>query len=220
VLFHATDETWRWRYRVGDVLFARYWVQTIRYLSRAKLLGGGRAAELTTDRREYTRGETVRFRVRFSDERQAPVAHDGVMVMVQRKGRKNHRLQLHRSSSSRGVFEGVLQGPAEGGYHAWVVTPSLEGRAPAADFLVVAPPGEFERTQTAADELKKVSQETKGRHYTIATADRLLKDLPRGRQVPVERLPPVVLWNKWPVLLLFLTLLVTEWMVRKRKGLL
>ena len=37
VLFHATDETWRWRYRVGDRYFARYWVQTIRYLCRAKL---------------------------------------------------------------------------------------------------------------------------------------------------------------------------------------
>ena len=28
-----------WRWRVGDVFFARYWVQAIRYLSRSKLLG-------------------------------------------------------------------------------------------------------------------------------------------------------------------------------------
>jgi hypothetical protein len=34
VVFHATDETHRWRFRVGDVYFARYWIQTIRYLSR------------------------------------------------------------------------------------------------------------------------------------------------------------------------------------------
>ena len=37
VLFHATDETWRWRYRAGDAYFARYWVQTIRSLCRSKL---------------------------------------------------------------------------------------------------------------------------------------------------------------------------------------
>ncbi len=55
VLFHATDDTWRWRYRVGDVFFSRYWVQTIRYLSRSKLLGKDRSAELTTDRRQYRR---------------------------------------------------------------------------------------------------------------------------------------------------------------------
>ncbi len=72
VIFHATDETWRWRFRVGDVFFARYWVQTIRYLSRSKLLGKDRSAELTVDRREYRRGEPVRVRVRFLDDRQAP----------------------------------------------------------------------------------------------------------------------------------------------------
>ena len=57
VLFHATDETWRWRRRVGDVYFARYWIQTIRYLSRSKLAAGQHSAELTTDRREYRPGE-------------------------------------------------------------------------------------------------------------------------------------------------------------------
>ncbi len=30
VVFHATDETWRWRFRIGDALFGRYWLQTIR----------------------------------------------------------------------------------------------------------------------------------------------------------------------------------------------
>src|SRR5688572_9545487 len=69
VLFHATDETWAWRFRVGDVYFARYWVQTIRYLSRSKLLGKDRTAELSTDREEYPRGEPVRLRVRFFDDR-------------------------------------------------------------------------------------------------------------------------------------------------------
>ena len=40
VLFHAIDSTWRWRIGVGDVFFARYWVQTVRYLARGKLTSG------------------------------------------------------------------------------------------------------------------------------------------------------------------------------------
>ena len=40
-------------------IFARYWVQTIRFLARGKLTSG-RGAQLTTDRREYRRGEAVR----------------------------------------------------------------------------------------------------------------------------------------------------------------
>src|SRR5213076_3524820 len=54
VLFHAIDSTWRWRAGAGDKFFARYWVQTIRFLARGKL-GKGRGVQLTTDRREYRR---------------------------------------------------------------------------------------------------------------------------------------------------------------------
>lgn len=219
-LLHTTDETWRWRYRVGDVYFARYWVQTIRYLSRSKLLGKDRAAELVSDREEYPRGEPVRLRVRFFDERLAPADDEGVVVMLEREGDKNRRLTLRRNAASRGIFEGVISRPAVGSYHAWLATPTLEGPAPADDFLVVAPPGEFERTEMDLAELERAAGETKGKLYTITSAQGLLSDLPVGRQVPIESLEPIVLWNKWPLLVLFLGLIVAEWVLRKRRGLL
>lgn len=220
VLFHAVDETWRWRYRVGDVFFARYWVQTIRYLSRSKLLGKDRSAELTTDRREYRQGEPVRLRVRFIDERLAPAGEDGVTLVVEQEGEQNRRLTLQRTTSNRGVFEGVLSDAPQGRFHAWLASPTLEGSAPSADFLVAAPPGEFERVQMDASELKRASGDTKGRFYTIATASKLRGDLPEGRQVPIESLPPIALWNQWPLLFVLLSLLVGEWFIRKRKGML
>lgn len=220
VLFHASDETWQWRYRVGDVFFARYWVQTIRYLSRTKLLGQDNSAELTSDRREYRRGEPVRLRVQFFDERTAPLDDDGVTVVLEREGQKNRQIGLRRSATSRGVFEGVFTNPTDGVYHAWIAQPTLPGGAPAADFSVVAPPGEFKRVQMDATELKTAAHLTDGKYYTLATAGELLDDLPEGRQVPIETLEPVVLWNKWPLVLLFAGLLVTEWVLRKRRGLL
>ncbi len=219
VVFHATDETWRWRFRVGDVFFARYWVQTIRYLSRSKLLGKDRSAELTVDRREYRRGEPVRVRVRFLDDRQAPPEDDGVTVVIEHMGDKNRRLVLHRGGS-RGVFEGTFSNPSDGQYHLWVVAPSMPGEAPAADFQVLAPPGERARLQTDIAELRRASAETKGRFYTFATADRLLADLPQGRQVKTDPLPPIVLWNHWLLAPLLLGLLISEWLLRKWGGML
>jgi hypothetical protein len=118
VLFHATDETWRWRWRVGDLFFARYWIQTIRYLSRSKLYEGDRSAVLTTDRQEYRRGEPVPLRVRFMDDRLAPPEADGVTVVVQCEGQQDRRLKLHRSAAGRGVFEGTLTNPPVGACHA------------------------------------------------------------------------------------------------------
>ncbi|MGA2031545.1 MAG: VWA domain-containing protein [Thermoguttaceae bacterium] len=217
VLFHATDETYRWRRRVGDVYFARYWVQMLRYLCRSKL-AEGRAAELSSNRRQYTAGDAVRLRVRFADERLAPPEDDGVTVVVEHQGHKTERLRLRRAETARGTFEGTLERVPLGAYHAWIAVPTLEGRSPAVDFSVVPSPGEFARVEMDAPAMREAAELTNGRFYTPATADRLLADLPEGRQVPIETLPPLPLWNRWPVLLLFLVLLIGEWLLRKRGG--
>jgi len=218
VWMHLTDETWRWRYRVGDVLFARYWVQTIRYLTRAKLSGKA-AAELTVDRREYQLGEPVRLRVRFLDERQAPAEDQGVTVVVEHQGHPTQRLTLSRVAAARGVFETVLSSPGLGSYHAWLPIQTPEGGAPDVNFTVIAPTSESQQTRMDIAELRRAARETKGKFYTVDTAFRLLEDLPEGRQVPIESLPPKTLWNRWPVLLALLALLVAEWLLRKKAGL-
>jgi len=220
VLFHAVDETWRWRRRVGDVLFARYWVQTLRQLSRSKLAGAGKTAVLSTDRRDnakYDLGEPVRLRVRFTDERRAPDEDDGVTVVLERPSHKSERIKLWRSRG-RATFEAVLSPPAVGNYHVWMAIPTVEGQAPAVNFEVVGPKGEegWRPADTAA--LRLAARQTRGRFYTFDTAAQLVGDLPEGRQVPVETLPPKPLWNRWPLLLLFLGLLIAEWILRKRGG--
>jgi hypothetical protein len=218
VLFHATDETWRWRYRVGDLYFARYWIQTIRYLCRSKLADAGRSAVLTTDRRQYPQGDSVELRVRFADERLAPAADDGVTVVVEQSGRKTQRVTLRRAAGGRGVFEGTLDRPAVGTYHVRIAVPTLEGQAPAADFTVLPPPGEFARVRMDTAEMRRAAEISGGRFYTFDAADRLLDHLPPGRQVPIESLPPRPLWNRWPVVALLLSLLIAEWILRKRRG--
>jgi hypothetical protein len=218
VLFHATDETWRWRFRAGDAYFARYWVQTIRSLCRSKLADAGRSAILSTDRREYAEGEPVRLRARFTDERLAPPEDNGVTVVVERSGRQSERLQLYRTASGRSFFEGVLGHPAPGDYHAWIAVPALKTETPAADFTIQPAAGELADVRLDAAELHRAAEQTGGRFYTFETAERLLSDLPPGRQVPIESLPPVPLWNAWPVLALFLGLLIAEWILRKRRG--
>jgi hypothetical protein len=69
-------------------------------------------------------------------------------------------------------------------------------------------------------ELKRAAEETRGRFYRYSEVGRLLDELPSGHQVPIETLPPEVLWNRWWLLLAFLGLIVSEWILRKRKGML
>jgi hypothetical protein len=220
VLFHATDETYRWRRGVEDMYFARYWVQSLRLLSRAKPVEGDGSARLSADRREYPPGDPVRLQVRFSNDRLAPLDDNGVIVELEQAGRQTQRVPLRRSESGRGRFEAVLNNLPPGDFHAKMIAPALpgQGQVSSADFRVVPPQTEMVRLQVNAAEMQQAAEVTKGGYYTYKDVSRLIDDLPAGRQVPVESLPPVPLWNRWPLLALFLTLLIGEWWLRKRKG--
>jgi len=218
VVFHATDSTWRWRIGMGDSMFARYWVQTIRYLARGKLTAG-RGAELSTDRREYRRGEDVQVRLRFLDGRLAP-AGDEVTVLVDTPGRVRERLVLRRDASFGSVFAGSLANLADGQYELLVADVPLPAGPPSARFTVVAPAGEMARTSMDRAALAAAAEATHGEFYTMADADRLADELPRGRRVPLESLPPLEIWNRWWLLAALVGLVTTEWILRKRKGML
>jgi hypothetical protein len=221
VILQATDETYRWaRHPDGDAYYVRYWVQTVRYLSHAKLLAGSRTAELRTDRQQYRCGEPVRLRLRFFDDRQAPAADDGVTVVLEHEGSRRRQLTLRRDAAERGIFEGSAVNLPDGAYRAWLAAPTLEGQPPAQQFSVLAPPGEEARLQMDAADLRQAAKTSEGKFYTIETAGRLADDLPRGRQVRLASLPPTPIWNSPLLAALFVGLIAAEWIIRKRGGLL
>jgi hypothetical protein len=223
VLFHATDETYKWRRGVGDLYFARYWVQMLRFLTRSRLAESEHSVRLSTDRREYRQGDTVGIQAAFADDRTAPLDDNGVTIELEQPGRQTERVQLRRDaragdSAPRDRFEAALQNLPAGSYHAKMVVPSVTGNVPAADFVVRPPESEKIDVPADAADMRQAAALTNGKYYTIEDVSRLPGDLPGGRQVPVENLPPVPLWNRWPVLLLFLVLLIAEWLLRKRGG--
>ncbi len=224
VVFHATDETHRWRIRKGDKYFARYWIQTIRYLSRSRLLGQSRTAELTSDREVYRHGDPISLRVKFLDDRLAPPQDDGVTVVLEHNGGRRRHISLRRQSATRGIFEGTISGLAEGTYNIWIATPTMEGSPPAVKLSVVAPPGEQAQLEMDSADLRRAAKTSLGRFYTIETAHQLLDDLPEGRQVHIASMPPVSIWGQWYVALIFaivfVVLIVTEWLLRKLLGML
>ena len=217
VMLNAVDDTWRWRFRLGDNgPFGRFWIQTIRFLARSKLLGQ-KQAEVTTDRQRYTRNQTVQVQVRFPNPGIAPTS-GSVSVEVKKKGGIGPRkLALKLASGSKNVFEGALPPMSEGEYDVQLLPPPvLSGGLPVAAFRVDPPAGELERVQMNEPELRRVAATTGGKFYTAGTLDTLLEDLPPPQKVPLDTDPPIALWNTWPILALFLTVAGLEWVFRKR----
>ncbi len=216
VLFHATDETWLWRRKVGDLYFGRYWIQAIRYLSRTRLLGQSKSAELRSDRLVYQRGDAVNLRVRFYDEKQIPKEKDGVAVIVERRGAGSQEVALVRVPQAPNVFEGQLRRAVDGSYHAWVARPEFPENSPSTDFRIEAPVRELKLRGMDRAELSRAAVVTRGRYYGLATASSLPEDIPRGRPVAIHSEDPIRIWNRWEVLIVFCTLLTIEWLLRKR----
>jgi len=179
-------------------------------------LMGQKQAELLTDRRRYQRSQPIQIRVRFPNPALAPASGE-VNVSVDHKG-QGRKLTLKAAPGARNVFEGALpQGP-EGEYTVRLLPPPvLDGPIPTTTFRVDPPAGELERTPMNESELMRAAHESGGKFYTPETLGTLLKDLPKPQKVPLDTDPPIPLWNTWPVLGLFLSVITAEWLLRKRK---
>jgi len=216
VLYHGIEETWRWRYRLGDTYFGRYWVQALRYLAHSRTSASEGSAELLADRKAYQAGDPVTLRLRFLNERLIPSDPAGVQLVIETAGGSREQLALRPIPELTGVFEGQLAHPAAGKYHVFVASPTFPHAPPALDFEVRASERESRSLRAEAGELTRVATQTGGRSYTIASASRLAGEIPPGLPVPLEPESPLKIWNHWLVLLAFATTLVSEWLLRKR----
>ncbi|MEQ8846504.1 hypothetical protein [Botrimarina sp.] len=215
VLLHAMDSTYRWRYRVGDVFFARYWVQTIRSLARNKRSEASATLELAATKPVYEPGEAVRLRLR--DERPGASREGGPTVVLQAEGRAERRVELAPGAGS-GRFETTLRDLPPGDYRAVLVD---AGENPAAaEFKVVAPLGEDARPEMNRAALEAAAERSRGEFVTIDQSGRLAEIIPPGRPTALETLPPIELWNRWPILAAITLCLTAEWVLRKRKAML
>ena len=219
VLYHGVDSTWRWRFRVGDVYFARYWGQTLRQLARSKALEQVGTMELVLDRPRYELGQPVRFRMRVEGQQAASLS-GGLQVLLTAPNQPNRRVTLAPSAAMPEEWQAVLGDLPPGQYRATVADARLDTPPEAVEFQVVAPPGELADTTMNRTGLEQLAEQTYGKFYTSDTAGQLSDDLPQGQRVPLETLPPIELWNQWWMLAAITGCLTTEWILRKRRAML
>ncbi len=220
VLFHATDETWRWRWRTDDRYFARYWGQVVRRLGRGRLAAGRQGVQLTADRAIYKPGEPIQLQARFRNPSSAPTAADGVIVQLQGRAGPPKQVALQRRLGHRGMFTTSVEQLPAGEYEAQIVRPDRAGAGDVARFAVRQPPRELARVVVNRTELREVAELTGGKFYTIDDAAQLSEQLPPPREQTIQERPPQKLWNSHFVVALLVVLLSSEWLLRRRYGML
>jgi len=232
-LYLGTDETWRWRYGRGEVLFERFWIQLIRMLGRDRLARSGQEAILTASPTRAVVQQPVRIAIELLDQSLIDGAPPTLNVEIERSsigqsgiGFTPTELTLARESvrvvsdadgdrsDSSGILYSSLWLPSEPGL--WTVTPVsplITHLGLEASVEVALPDDELRRPETDHEWLRRIANESGG-NFVLASDFEQLPELPNraSRQI-FERTES--LWDTPLALILVLTLLTLEWVGRR-----
>jgi hypothetical protein len=219
VWLQLTDEMFRLgSFRGTASPHEAYWLHTIRTLARAKLLGATDQAELVVGGKRFAPGQSVPVRVRLLNP-ELIGSTDEVEVSIEQDGASPRSLRMNVDPARRGQFVGSIDNLAPGSYRVTLVKPPLESQPPSSTFVIQRPQGEQQRLAADLNVLRNAAEVSTGKYYNIEDASELIDDLPPGRRVRQQPLPPRPLWNHPLVPCLIVGLLASEWMLRRRWGL-
>lgn len=221
VMAFAGDSTWRWASHGFRNVHQRFWRQMIFWLAR-KEDDQGQSVWVRIDPRNYLPGTPVKlaFGARSPDGTALTDAEFDVAVT----NPKGERQTLPVLRVGNEFSADYLQNEHAGDYWVSVSARSKNGQPfgeSSSRFLVDE--RDLELDNPAADHalLAELASLTGGTVVTpeqhAAFLERLQKEgLVRREESEITRKP---LWDNWPFLIVFVTLLATEWTIRKLRGL-
>jgi hypothetical protein len=213
------DSTWQWRYRVGDMYFYRFWGQVIRSLTPHELPGANRFVRLTADRATYTLGEKVVLRARLLTPNFLPVRVKEVMAEMERTDGQRFPVKLDPVPGAAGIYSGEWLPPLAGAYKAMMKGPGGQRGESVTNVVVETSSLELEEPQQNEGLLRRVAAASGGKYLLWSETDSLPSLIPPRPQTVSSRVEHE-LWDAPLPLITFVLLLVGEWILRKRKGLL
>ena len=96
-MFVATEDLWRMRLEVGSTHHARFWGQTIQFLTLSRLLGQNKQITLETDRMTYNTGEQIKLFANVLTESFEPVELPDYTVILEQDGQIDSAVEINLS---------------------------------------------------------------------------------------------------------------------------
>ncbi len=222
VLAFAGDSTWRWTMDGYSAEHRRFWRQAVLWLAK-KDASQDKAVWIQLDTRRYRPGAPVTFVVGASDSQGMPlpdatlqvnvVAPDGQRYPVRLDRRQNQTAGTFRETRLAGDYTIEVQAEADGQQvgqtraRVLVYEQDLELDNPAADPTLLS---------SLAAMTAGVGGEALVPEQLTGLMDALVE---KPRDLRVETQHKQNYWDTWPFFLLLVTLLGTDWYLRKQWGL-
>lgn len=221
----TVDTTWRWSRlpRMAgqtDTLYARFWSQTLRWLTGRNFDDQRPLIALSTDKPDYEVGKKVEIRVLRQPRPEVNLAGADIAVEVTGPAGKPLAVPMQASSAEPDLFKGTFF-PAAGGRYKVDANLTSQGNAmanQATEFLVQGSDLELADTRTSPENLKSIAASTGGLYFDISEADKLTDKIQR-KERRLTRVQRTEFWNSPFLFLSFLGAVTVEWFVRRRNHL-
>jgi hypothetical protein len=222
VLYQSFDESWRWRYEVGDQHHVRYWNQVANWIAELPFAVRDKFVSLDAGAITYRPGGSADLRVRLRDGEGRPVTNATVDAVLYRDGQKAATIRLLADDNAGGLFRGKTAALEPGDYEIGVESvgiPASELKARTEFKVEPRETGELTQLSVNEDLLRQMAAQGGGQYLREEQIDRLadlLAPMSQGKVIESD----TVLWQSWWWFVPVILLLTVEWIIRKRVGML
>jgi hypothetical protein len=222
VYYQAFDDSWRWRYEVADLWHVKFWNQIANFTAEPPFSVRDKFVSLDAGAVTYQPGQTADLRVRLCDGEGRPVSNATVDAILLKDGQKVATIRLTADDAGGGIFRGRTAALEPGSYEVAVESaaiPESQLKARTSFKVELRETGELTQLSMNEDLLRQMASASGGRYLREENFDRVLEYLApmtQGRVVESD----TILWQSWWWFLPIVGLLTTEWILRKRAGML
>jgi len=210
--FLATDETFRWTTTFGsDQAHQQFWGQLLRWLCRSKL-NSLDDSELKAEPKQAKLGSPIRLQLKLPVGEGHP---SNAELRIEGQAGFQRTVSLPQTPGTSATYQGTVDQLTTGAYRAVVVQPAM-ANPPAVEFSMIAPQVEQANLRADVESMKQLAETSRGKAYSADEAQQWFRDLPPGQSLRLGNLPPQPIWNQPWVAMLFIGLLATEWLLRRR----
>lgn len=222
ILWMGTEESWRWRDRLGERVHQTFWLQVMRWGLAGRLRGHDLRLQVGLDRSLLAPGDAAEFRARASDAKGEPLP-EAPTVRVQPSGDNTQATPIPMSAlpEATGIWRLPVADLDPGIWRVTISHPSLPGVEEVRELSVRDQTG-LEGIELAADlpALQRMANAGGHRAVTLQDSAAALREFSsRLKPRTTERRQTIRLWNNYISLAIVIAALGAEWMLRKRHGL-
>ncbi len=223
------DQTWRFRYGIGDTIHHKFWGQLMRWGAGENLASGTEHVRLGTRRLNYEAGEKVRVMARLVDDDFRPVTDGEVGIAVYNEaGEVVLRKPLAFQGQSHGMYETEFESLTEPGAYRIELTGAKVEELLSKDnvrtvdqkltILAEGNPVELGEVSVNSELAARIASLSNG---VVARPDEAAKvlELFGAATKEVEETRETKLWDNWMILALAVAAATAEWILRRRGGL-